>query len=466
MATVDSLTGVKNKHAYSQWEEQINAAIAEGTQEPFAVVVCDINNLKAVNDLYGHKEGDACIKNACSKICKTFAHSPVFRIGGDEFVVILTGEDYSQRNRLMEQIGSLPQDPSLVRIGETVSAGMVEYRPNQHTSLVSVFEEADKAMYARKQYIKATFLAEEQEPESVVPPQDAPVLNARKTLLIADDMATGREVLGDLLKEDYDVLYAKDGAEAIDLLHKYKHDISLVLLDLYMPKMTGREVLAQMQIDEDLVSIPVIVLTVDQEAELDCLKIGAMDFIPKPYPDIDIIKARVSKCIELSERRELIRFTERDKLTGLLNVDYFYRYVSRFDHIHQDTMLDAIVCDVDRFHAVNKQYGRQFGDRVLRDVGTHLQKLARQTTGIACRQEGDTFLLYCVHQEDYEQLFAELVDEVLREEHMAERVTLRFGVFVHAQQVEDIEDRFACAKIAADRIKDDPNRFVEFYDLD
>lgn len=72
-----------------------------------------------------------------------------------------------------------------------------------------------------------------------------------------------------------------------------------------------------MQVDEDLMSIPVIVLTVDQEAELDCLKIGAMNFIPKPYPDIEIVKARIPKCIELSEDRELIRYTERDKLTSV-----------------------------------------------------------------------------------------------------------------------------------------------------
>ena len=157
MATIDSLTGVKNKHAYVQWEEKINEGIKERTQEPFAVVVCDINNLKAVNDLYGHKEGDVCIRNACSKICRVFSHSPVFRTGGDEFVVILLGEDYSQREKLMEQINELPVDRSKIRIGETVAAGMVEYNKELHFSLLSVFEEADKAMYVRKQALKESF---------------------------------------------------------------------------------------------------------------------------------------------------------------------------------------------------------------------------------------------------------------------------------------------------------------------
>ncbi len=157
MATIDSLTGVKNKHAFVQWEEKINEAIRNGTQEPFAVVVCDINNLKAVNDLYGHKEGDECIRNASAKICRVFAHSPVFRIGGDEFVVILSDGDYLKRAELMEEINEVPSDQSKIRIGETIAAGMVEYDKDLHFSLLSVFDEADRAMYERKRALKDLF---------------------------------------------------------------------------------------------------------------------------------------------------------------------------------------------------------------------------------------------------------------------------------------------------------------------
>ena len=161
MATIDSLTGVKNKHAFVQWEEKINEAIRNGTQEPFAVVVCDINNLKAVNDLYGHKEGDECIRNASAKICRVFAHSPVFRFGGDEFVVILTDGDYSKRAELMEEINEVPEDHSKIRIGETIAAGMVDYDKDLHFSLLSVFDEADRAMYEQKRALKDLFASNE-----------------------------------------------------------------------------------------------------------------------------------------------------------------------------------------------------------------------------------------------------------------------------------------------------------------
>ena len=453
LAVVDSLTGVKNKHAYVQWEEQINAGIEKGEQTPFAVVVCDINNLKAVNDLYGHKAGDICIKNACARICDTFSHSPVFRIGGDEFVVILTGEDYERREELMEQINAIPGERTKIRIGETIAAGIVEYDKYRHYSLQRVFEEADRSMYERKQYMKEHYILEDPGKDLDLMSDEIPVIHARKHILIVDDIEMNREILGDLLEEDYDISYAADGIEAMEILHGHKEEIDLVLLDLIMPNMNGREVIARMQVDEDLMSVPVIFLTVDQQAELDCLKIGAMDFIPKPYPDIEIVKARIAKCIELSEYRDLIRHTERDKLTGLLNKDFFFRYVNRLDHIYSDQTLDAVVFDVDRFHFVNKQYGREFGDHVLHLIGVSIRKLARKTGGIGCRQEGDTFLLYCPHQDNCEQLMEKFVDSIFDDKSTADKVKMRFGVFVNAGQEADIEERFARAKNIADSVK-------------
>lgn len=464
MATVDSLTGAKNKHAYAEWEETINAEIKKGKQGPFAAVVCDINSLKAVNDLYGHKAGDTCIKNACARICRVFSHSPVFRVGGDEFAVLLTGTDYNRRKELMEQINAVPDDPSKIRIGETVAAGMAEYRQDRHASLQSVLEEADRAMYEKKQLLKASTAPADRRTGDVPGFEYIPAIHTRKHVLIVDDMEMNREIMGDLLEDAYDISYASDGNEALEVLRSHKDEIDLVLLDLLMPNRNGREVLAQMQVDEELMSIPVIVLTSDQQAELDCLKIGAMDFVPKPFPDIEIVKARIAKCIELSEDRELIRHTERDKLTGLLNKDYFFRYVGRLDHLYKDAVMDAVVCDVSRFHAVNKQYGRQFCDNLLRNIGMCMRKIARKTGGISCRESGDTFLLYCLHQDDYEQLMREYLSDLFGEKEMAVLIHIRVGVFTDARQTADIEERFNRAMIAADNAKDDPHKLCGYYE--
>ena len=87
-ADKDALTGVKNKYAYVDAEKSLNKQIDEGDNTAFAIVVCDVNNLKLVNDTLGHKTGDKYIKKACITICSIFKHSPVFRVGGDEFAII------------------------------------------------------------------------------------------------------------------------------------------------------------------------------------------------------------------------------------------------------------------------------------------------------------------------------------------------------------------------------------------
>ena len=465
-AVIDPLTGVKNKHAYAEWEGRINTAMAKGEQEPFAVVICDVNDLKTVNDQYGHKEGDACIKRACARICDAFAHSPVFRVGGDEFAVILTAGDYERRSELMELVTAVPRSRSEQKVGETIAAGMAKYEKGRHSSLLSVFEEADQAMYKRKRAMKEANKSVGSTDEARTDLGPIPIMNARKTILVAEDVELQRDIMDEYLGDDYDIIFASDGVEAMEKLRSHKHEISLVLLDLYMPRMTGREVISEMQIDDDLMSIPVVFLTVDQDAELDCLRIGAMDFIPKPFPDIEIVKARIAKCIELSEDRDLIRQTERDRLTGLLNKEYFFRYVERLDQIHEDEVLDALACDINNLHAINERYGRQFGDHVLHCVGAGIRRLARQTEGIGCREGGDTFLLYCPHQQDYERLLGAFVADLFDDRTMASRVSLRFGVLTDAQGEPDVEERFVRAKAASDGVKGDPHRVVGFYEYD
>ncbi len=464
IANRDSLTGVRSKHAFSEEEARTDRMITQGDAGPFAVVICDVNGLKRINDTQGHQAGDAYLRRSCKMICEVFSHSPVYRIGGDEFAVLLTGSDYENRSELMQSLHNL----SAAHIGSDeaiVSGGMSEYRPEEDHSVSAVSERADALMYMEKMQLKSlgATVRDDESDQTAQNDEEIPVINLRKHILIADDMETNREILGCLLEDDYDILYASDGLETLKMLRKHRDEIALLLLDLYMPKMTGREVMREMQVDEELMSIPVIMLTVDQDAELDSLRIGAMDFISKPYPDINIVKARIAKCIEVSENRDLIRHTERDRLTGLLNYDFFIRYVHRFDQQYKELSFDAFVCDVNRFRGVNEKYGRQFGDNVLRDIGSNFRKLARKTGGIGCRRGVDTFLLYCPHQDDYTQLIERFNTDLFVDRDAAEKVSLRFGAYENAEREPDIEKRFSRARTAAGSTVDYPEKPYGYY---
>ena len=149
----DQLTGVKNRHAYSLKEKDLNERITSGEIGAFAVAVCDINNLKQVNDREGHSAGDQCIRACCRLICNIFSHSPVFRIGGDEFAVVLENDDYEHREELVAELNRRNADLE-TRAGSAVAIGISEFRPDEDESVLAVFARADGSMYRRKNEMK------------------------------------------------------------------------------------------------------------------------------------------------------------------------------------------------------------------------------------------------------------------------------------------------------------------------
>lgn len=155
LAATDALTGVKNKNAYSDYENMMNARILEGDQEAFSIVVCDVNGLKHVNDTLGHKAGDKYIQSASDIICTAFEHSPVFRIGGDEFCVVLKGKDFENRASIMSDFNRLMEGNK--ESGKVVVAsGISDFDSRCDNRVQSVFERADELMYARKKELKGS----------------------------------------------------------------------------------------------------------------------------------------------------------------------------------------------------------------------------------------------------------------------------------------------------------------------
>ena len=150
----DPMTGVKSKHAFVEIESELDAAIDLKNAGDFAVLVCDVNGLKYINDTFGHKAGDQYIKEASSLICESFKHSPVYRVGGDEFVVLLNGQDYPERQSLMAAFDRQIEE-NLTCGKVVISTGMSDYDAQHDNSFHAVFNRADKLMYERKQQLKS-----------------------------------------------------------------------------------------------------------------------------------------------------------------------------------------------------------------------------------------------------------------------------------------------------------------------
>ncbi len=159
LAQRDALTGIRNKTAYDNEIRRLEWSLAEGNKE-FGIVMIDLNFLKRINDTYGHEQGNIAIKKLCNVVCTVFEHSPVFRIGGDEFVVILENRDLRNSDDLLrefnEALDKLANDESL-EPWERISAavGAAYFNPAEDDNVSCVFKRADKEMYRRKKEMKA-----------------------------------------------------------------------------------------------------------------------------------------------------------------------------------------------------------------------------------------------------------------------------------------------------------------------
>ena len=152
---VDALTSVRNKGAFSNYIEEMQKQVdASPELMEFAVGVFDCDDLKTVNDTYGHDKGDLYLKTASRLICKVFQHSPVFRIGGDEFSVILRNEDFKNRDELMKKFDEEADriNGEAVNLWEQVhvAMGIAVYDPTSDHSVIDTVRRADKVMYADK----------------------------------------------------------------------------------------------------------------------------------------------------------------------------------------------------------------------------------------------------------------------------------------------------------------------------
>ena len=154
----DGLTGIRNKLGYAQEVQRLEEELAQGSTK-FGIVMIDMNYLKRINDEYGHEKGDIALKLTSGLICNVFVHSPVFRYGGDEFVVVLRDNDYEKIEELKQQfeakIEELSQNedlPPWERI--SASLGYALYDGTVDRDAEDVFRRADKAMYDRKVEMK------------------------------------------------------------------------------------------------------------------------------------------------------------------------------------------------------------------------------------------------------------------------------------------------------------------------
>ena len=292
---------------------------------------------------------------------------------------------------------------------------------------------------------------------------EALIRSSRRTVLVVEDEVINREMLGFILQDQYDVLFAGNGQEALEQLRAFDGTVAMILLDINMPVMNGYELMDALRADMRLSSIPVIVLTSDQDAELTALSHGAMDFIPKPYDMPEVILARVRRIIEFTEDRRLIKDIEHDELTGLYSRNFFHEYCVTLLSDHKDKTLDMIAVDVDRFRLVNEINGKAFGDRVLCAIAEGIRDLLKERVGIACRSDADLFFILMERLSDYNEILRCIQRRTAELEGVGS-MHLRVGIYQHVEQQHPSEWYSDAAKSASGSSRNNYAKSITIYD--
>lgn len=294
---IDALTGAYNRRF---WEDKMKSFSGVA-----GIALIDLDDLKLYNDTFGHSAGDAALK-ALVQITKKGIRSTdkLIRYGGDEFLLIMpnvSSSIFAEKLRtIQERIheADFPEFPGL-KISASIGGAML-----YNGSIEEVVSRADKLMYYAKSYKNTVAMDEEVEYEKAL--LDAPA--AKPRVLIVDDSELNRDLLKEMLRDRYEVLEAADGEKGLALLYELGTKISLVLLDVVMPKLGGFDVLAVMQKERWLDDIPVMMISAEDSPAFiqKAYDMGASDYITRPF-NMNVVRQRSDNITKLyAKQRRLL----------------------------------------------------------------------------------------------------------------------------------------------------------------
>ena len=375
----DALTGVYNRRYYEDRIKKMTASVG--------VAMIDMDDFKIYNDTYGHNAGDLALITTVEAIRRCIRkNDTLIRYGGDEFLLVLQGISETMFREKLKQTrteiynANVPTYSRLqlsASIGGVMSAG----RTVEETVM-----EADKFMYLAKNrkntvVTEKDFANEEGEDGTALE-----ALKVKQQILIVDDSEMNREILTEMLQDDFRILEAENGEEALKMLKQYDTGISLMLLDIVMPVMNGFEVLAAMAREHWMDDIPVIMIS--SEGSEDYIRrayeMGIADYIRRPF-DAKIVYQRVFNTIKLyAKQRRLISLVadqiyEKEKnnrmMVGILSQIVEFRNGESGPHVlHIQTLTRLLL---ERLVQKTGQYGLSWSEQYMISMASALHDIGK-----------------------------------------------------------------------------------------
>lgn len=302
----DPLTGVYNRAYYEKVEKNVNT--------PAGIAVIDIDDFKLCNDIYGHKAGDVALQTVTQIIRNNIrSNDKIIRIGGDEILLILDGIQEESFERKLERIRSqvrMARVKGYNKLQLSISTGAVVSMTE--TREVSVTK-ADRLMYIAKSS-KNRVVSEWNENKQITSSLNERDDN-KPLVLVVDDSDMNRFLLSQILLDDYNVIEACDGVEATQIIQDHFKELSIVLLDIVMPRMDGFGVLEFMNANDLIQDLPVIMISsMDEDSAIRrCYELGISDYVRRPF-SADVVGKRVYNIVRLYQRQRNLQREIREQV--------------------------------------------------------------------------------------------------------------------------------------------------------
>ena len=380
----DSLTGTRNKTAYVEFEKELQTKIDENDEDPFGIIVCDLNDLKQINDTQGHKAGDEYIRSSCLYICRVFSHCPVFRTGGDEFVVILRGQDYEERDNLIYTFKKQIEDNIRIGMGAVVAIGVSLYNPDKDKSVDEIFKRADDLMYEDKARLKEIKLLGETRSLKMSPNKKTITEDRRKML---DSLYKSYDVVSDgtyvfLCDMKYDLSrWSKNAVDAYGLPSEYMYGAGDIWENCIHPDDRDAyhkgidEIFAGNSSGHDM---QYRARRIDGEYDVcTCRGVVIRDLMGVPDYFVGTIRNHGKQG-------------HIDSLTGLRNQYGFFEDLDAV--IKRKAEVYVLIVGISKFSEINAVYGYHFGNRVLQLYARKLFDTIGNS-GVCYRIDGTKFAI-------------------------------------------------------------------------
>ena len=384
MANRDVLTGVKNKHAYVSAETALDHEIESVDGLEFAIAVCDINGLKQVNDNQGHNAGDQFIKDGCAIICDIFSHSPVFRIGGDEFVVILKGNDYNARYELLKQFASRQRENRKNGL-VTLAYGMSEYFPGADLRVQDVFERADNLMYENKRNLKGNLFETDQSDQDETCSNDGfyELFEQLVSAMVTFDKLDV-PLIEDLLIKIATMLRLSKGVTRVYSNRQEEIEGGGETLRCFDLKKESHEVYSLRIVTSVMSSATMTVYMAEGEEPLSAGELQK----------VDLVMRTMLSFVSRNRLRDIVYQLAYYDDNGFPNLRSWLKHLTVMVSEGSCNGMTAFRYNLRHFSLINQEFGRETGDTVIKNHFEKLCEIGGEGSFMA-RLGGDNFLGIC-----------------------------------------------------------------------